>query len=46
LVEPSHTQEIGLVFSDREPLAPMAGALLSSVADADFERDLELAQAL
>ena len=46
LVEPSHTQEIGLVLSDREPLAPMAGALLSSVANADFERELELAQAL
>ena len=41
LVEPKHTQAIGLVLSDREPLAPMAGALLSSVADADFERELE-----
>jgi len=40
LVEPAHTQTIGLVVSDREPLTPMAGALLSSVADVDFEREL------
>jgi DNA-binding transcriptional LysR family regulator len=41
LTEPSHTQTIGLVLSDREPLSPIAGALLSSVANADFEGDLE-----
>jgi DNA-binding transcriptional LysR family regulator len=40
LVEPNHTQAIGLVLSDREPLSPMAGALLSSVANVDFEREL------
>ena len=40
IVEPSHTQAIGLVLSDREPLSPMSGALVSSVADVDFERDL------
>jgi hypothetical protein len=40
IIEPVHTQAIGIVFSDREPLSPMSGALLSSVADVDFERDL------
>jgi hypothetical protein len=43
LVEPIHTQAIGLVLSDREPLSPMSGALLSSITDVDFERDLEAA---
>jgi DNA-binding transcriptional LysR family regulator len=41
IIEPVHTQAIGLVFFDREPLSPMSGALLSSVADVDFERDLD-----
>jgi DNA-binding transcriptional LysR family regulator len=41
IIEPAHTQAIGLVFSDRDPLSPMSGALLSSVADVDFERDLD-----
>ena len=45
IVEPNHTQAIGLVLSDREPLSPMAGALLSSVANVDFERDLAPAEA-
>lgn len=40
LVEPVHTQAIGLVLSDREPLSPMAGALLASFRDADLEEDL------
>jgi DNA-binding transcriptional LysR family regulator len=40
LVEPTHEQAIGLVLSDREPLAPMGGALLSSIAAVDFEHDL------
>jgi len=40
IVEPSHTQAIGLVLSDREPLSPMSGALVRCVADVDFERDL------
>ena len=44
LIDPVHTQAIGLVLSDREPLSPMSGALLSSVANVDFERDLDRAQ--
>ena len=43
LVEPVHPQSVGLVLSDREPLSPMSGALLSSVANVDFEWDLEAA---
>jgi DNA-binding transcriptional LysR family regulator len=41
LVEPVHTQSIGLVLSDREPLSTMSGALLSAVANADFGRDFD-----
>jgi DNA-binding transcriptional LysR family regulator len=41
LVEPVHTQVIGLVLSDREPLSPMSGALLASVANVDFGGDLD-----
>src|SRR5262249_55431392 len=37
IVQPVHTQAIGLVLSDREPLSPMSAALLSSVSDVDFE---------
>src|SRR6185503_17494191 len=43
ITEPSHTQSIGLVLSDREPLSPMSGALLSSLAAVDFERELDTA---
>jgi DNA-binding transcriptional LysR family regulator len=43
IVDPVHTQAIGLVLSDREPLSPMSGALLGSIANVDFERDLEAA---
>lgn len=39
LVEPVHSQAIGLVLSDREPLSPMAGALLASFKDVDLERE-------
>lgn len=39
IIEPVHTQSIGLVLSDREPLSPMSGALLSSVRDVNFERE-------
>jgi len=39
LVEPVHSQEIGLVLSNREPPSPMASALLAATLDADFERD-------
>jgi DNA-binding transcriptional LysR family regulator len=43
IVDPIHTQAIGLVLSDREPLSPMSGALVSSIANVDFERDLDAA---
>ncbi len=36
LIEPLHTQSIGLVLSDREPLSPMAGALLEAVMEGDL----------
>jgi len=45
IIEPAHTQALGLVLSDREPLSPMSGALLSSVANVDFEKDLAAAGA-
>jgi DNA-binding transcriptional LysR family regulator len=41
ITEPVHTQAVGLVLSDREPLSPMGRALLASVADLDFERALQ-----
>jgi DNA-binding transcriptional LysR family regulator len=37
LVEPVHVQAVGLVLSDRDPLSPMARALLASFAHADLE---------
>ncbi|HET8699101.1 MAG TPA: LysR family transcriptional regulator [Gammaproteobacteria bacterium] len=37
IIEPVHTQLEGLVFSDRAPLSPLSAALLSSIADVDFE---------
>jgi DNA-binding transcriptional LysR family regulator len=40
LVEPVHSQSIGLVLSDRDPPSPMAGALLGSIGDTDLEIDL------
>ena len=43
LVRPVHTQAIGLVLSDRNPPSPMAGALLSSLADADIGGELDRA---
>ncbi|MCL2384541.1 MAG: LysR family transcriptional regulator [Alphaproteobacteria bacterium] len=36
LVDPSHCQMIGFVLTDRDPLPPMAQALLASSAIADF----------
>ena len=45
IIEPAHTQAVGLVLSDREPLSPMSGALLSSVANVDFEQDLRATDA-
>jgi DNA-binding transcriptional LysR family regulator len=44
LVEPIHSQSIGLVLSDRDPPSPMAGALLGSILDADLEADLAAAR--
>jgi len=43
IVEPAHTQAVGLVLSDREPLSPMSGALLSALGNVDFEQDLAAA---
>jgi hypothetical protein len=40
LVEPAHSQSIGLILSDRGPPSPMAGALLGSIGDMDLEADL------
>ncbi len=40
LVEPVHSQLIGLVLSDRNPPSSMAGALLGAIGDTDLEADL------
>jgi DNA-binding transcriptional LysR family regulator len=45
IVEPVHTQSIGLVLSDRDPLAPMSAALLSAVDDVDFAQTWALPKA-
>ena len=37
LIEPTHSQSIGLVLSDRDPPSPMASALLASVLEGDLE---------
>ena len=37
------TQSIGLVLSDRDPLSPMAAALLRAIEGVDFNRELALA---
>ncbi len=37
LTNPSHTQAIGLVISDRSPQSPMTKALASALRDADFD---------
>jgi DNA-binding transcriptional LysR family regulator len=39
LVEPKHSQLIGLVLSNREPPSPMASALLASVTEGDLQFD-------
>jgi DNA-binding transcriptional LysR family regulator len=39
LVDPAHSQSIGLVLSDRDPLSPMARALMASTLNADLEGD-------
>jgi DNA-binding transcriptional LysR family regulator len=43
LVDPVHSQSIGLVLSDRDPPSPMASALLASILEVDFETDLTTA---
>lgn len=43
LVEPVHSQEIGLVLSNRSPPSPMASALLATTLDADFEGEFAAA---
>ncbi len=43
LVEPAHSQQIGLVFSSRTPPSPMARALLAATLNADFESEFAAA---
>jgi len=45
LVEPVHTQAVGLVLSNREPRSPMAAALLASVLASDLPLDFARHQA-
>ena len=40
LVEPSHSQTIGVVASDRDPLTPLARALMSCAAKLNIETEL------
>jgi DNA-binding transcriptional LysR family regulator len=37
LVEPVHSQAIGIVFSDRDPLSPLAQALMKCASPLDFD---------
>jgi len=41
LVEPEAAQTVGLVVGEREPLAPLANALVKSAAQADVPAQLE-----
>ncbi|HUZ90453.1 MAG TPA: LysR family transcriptional regulator [Methylocella sp.] len=43
LVEPMHGQLIGLVLTDRDPLPPMANALIAAIRGADVEDALTAA---
>ena len=43
LVNPHHTQAIGLVLSARIPQSPMTSALVNALRNADFEASFELA---
>ena len=36
LVDPSHSEAIGLVMSDRDPLSPMAAALLATTLEGEL----------
>jgi DNA-binding transcriptional LysR family regulator len=38
IVDPVHSEAVGLVISDREPRSPMAAALLAAALAADIER--------
>ncbi|MDF0545204.1 LysR family transcriptional regulator [Sphingobium sp. H39-3-25] len=40
LVEPAHSEAVGLVISAREPRSPMASALLAATLEADIEGGL------
>ena len=42
LVDPVHSQSIGLVLSDREPRSPMSDAVLAALLDADFKREFAM----
>ena len=39
LVEPVHSQSIGLVASERDPMPPLAQALMQCAARVDFEAE-------
>jgi DNA-binding transcriptional LysR family regulator len=43
LVNPPHSQSVGLVISARAPRSPMTSALVNALRDADFEASFELA---
>lgn len=43
LIEPTHSQMIGFVLSDRDPLPPMARALLAGTRQSDFADGLAAA---
>src|SRR3546814_18656090 len=40
IVDPVHSEAIGLVISDREPRSPMAAALLAAAIDARLDSSL------
>ena len=40
LIEPVHSQSIGLVASDRDPMPPLAQALLQCAARVNFDEHL------
>ena len=42
LVQPIHSQAVGLVLSNRDPLSPMASAVIASVLGADFGEEFAL----
>jgi DNA-binding transcriptional LysR family regulator len=44
LIEPVESQSIGLVLSDRDPLSPITGALMSIALKVDLEKDFALGE--